>query len=154
MHRIDVDRLLSQSHWDSPALAEMNYDLELCEFEQIVGNKADIDWRWVRRTAVALLERKLDLAVAAVFARAAYRVDGAMGLVDGLALVGEILAGEGSAEWIVRALAPLHSHEGLVNDLHCVSAEGPAARRHIAEALSLTIAMRARLRERVPAVDG
>lgn len=94
-----IDRVLAPALEDPPCGPDLEYDAAALELDRTVqmlarasapaavGSTATLDWSWVERRALSLLERSKDLRYAVHATRAWIRLRGVEGLSDGLALV-------------------------------------------------------------------
>ena len=99
MSVIEVEELLGELSPDAPCGEDLEYDPMFAELENQVQETPERqyggtiipaeppNWREVKKTALALLERTHDLRVAVPFARALLQTDGFPGFGEGLALV-------------------------------------------------------------------
>lgn len=99
MSVIEVEELLGELSPDAPCGEDLEYDPMFAELENLVQETPERqygdtiipaeppDWRGVKKTALALLERTRDLRVAIHLTRALLQTDGVLGFGDGLALV-------------------------------------------------------------------
>jgi type VI secretion system protein ImpA len=103
MSVIEVESLLSEIAADAPCGEDLEYDSQFAELEKLAQETPERqygdtiipaeppDWRGVRKTALALLERTRDLRVAVYLTRALLHVDGLAGFAEGLALVAGLI---------------------------------------------------------------
>ena len=99
MSVIDVPKLLQPVSTDSPSGGDLEYDPAFVGMvrtaqgkpEQQIGDAVvqgqEPDWREVKKTAAQLLGRSKDLRLGVYLARALIKVDGFVGLADGLAVL-------------------------------------------------------------------
>ncbi len=99
MSVIEIEELLSEIAPDAPCGEDLEYAPAFAELEKLAQETPERqygdtiipaeppDWRGVRKTALALLERTRDLRVAVYLTRALLHVDGLAGFAEGLALV-------------------------------------------------------------------
>lgn len=99
MSAIDIEELLSEVAADAPCGEDLEYDPAFAELEKLAQGSPERqyggtiipaeppDWRSVRETALALLDRTRDLRVAVYLARSLLNTDGLPGFTEGLALV-------------------------------------------------------------------
>jgi type VI secretion system protein ImpA len=102
-HVLDIDDLLQEVSPEAPCGEDLEYDPDFVAMEREARGKEEQrmgdsivpaeegDWRTVKNTALALFRRTKDLRVAVYLARALTKIDGLVGLHDGLALVRELL---------------------------------------------------------------
>lgn len=99
MSVIEVEELLGELSPDAPCGEDLEYDPMFAELENLVQETPERqygdtiipaeppDWRGVKKTALALLERTHDLRVAIHLSRALLQTDGVPGFGEGLVLV-------------------------------------------------------------------
>lgn len=99
MSVIDVEELLSEIASDAPCGEDLEYDPDFAEMEKLAQETPERqygatiiaaeppDWRGVKKTALSLFNRSLDLRVAVYLAQSLLHVDGLAGFAEGLALV-------------------------------------------------------------------
>jgi type VI secretion system protein ImpA len=92
---IEVEQLLKPVSAEEPCGKDLSYDPGFLELEGLVTGKRETqfsaaeepDWKVVRDACVALLGQSKDLRVAVTLCLALIKLDGAVGLRDGLALL-------------------------------------------------------------------
>ena len=99
MSVIEIETLLGEVAADAPCGEDLEYDPSFAEMEKLARETPERqygdtiipaeppDWRGVRKTALALLERTRDLRVTVYLARALLQTDGLSGFAEGLTLV-------------------------------------------------------------------
>lgn len=137
-----IERALASALEDPPCGPNLEYDPSFLELEAAAHPIAQpefgeaglrspgIDWQWVERRALSMLDRSKDLRIAVLVLRAWVRLRGVEGLTAGLALVFNLLGrywhclhpqldaeDNDDATMRISALATLTHHEGLLSDL-------------------------------------
>jgi type VI secretion system protein ImpA len=92
---VEVEQLLKPVSAEEPCGKDLSYDPGFLELEGLVAGKPETqfsaaeepDWKAVRDASVALLGQSKDLRVAVTLCLALIKLDGAVGLRDGLALL-------------------------------------------------------------------
>lgn len=137
-----IDRVLAPALEDPPCGPDLEYDAAALELDRTVqslakasapaaaASTAALDWSWVERRSLSLLERSKDLRYAVHATRAWTRLRGAEGLSDGLALMMGLLQRSWSCAYPaldteddddptarLSVLGTLTHHDGLLADL-------------------------------------
>jgi type VI secretion system protein ImpA len=99
MSIIDVEKLLAPVDGENPVGADLSYDPSMMEIDQLAAGKPeqqvgdtivpaeDPDWKELRSRCTEVLTKTKDLRVAMHLLVAAVKMDGLIGLCDGLALI-------------------------------------------------------------------